>query len=560
MILSNPRSIPAGRLLPALALLLVLVPGLAGAAPWKPVLPMDPAARARLIEAGQTRPASSASYAWLEPGDEIRFDVVGEGELRIRTRPVFADTGDDEVFRLAVCYDDTTCRYFKRRSAVDATWSLERVDGVVPAAPLLLGEEDVLEIGMPALDAPLTLRNRSRTKAVLVRVLVRGGLEPAAPRMTVEEPEPIRSSVQTVRTRVDWDVDLLQLGWDSNAYLAPADSSSEQGRFFWPVRAGVDWRRTSRDLTWKAGYSFSGRLYDDEILNEYRNRLDAEQSWRPDRDSKLHDFRFGLEESFATKNETFFGRGDDVEFETITDGAALSLKDRFDAWTFSAGPVIDWQASGTLELTGAFSYLRRDYREDYAGHSDIYSLDQDRFEYTLEADWEATDQLEVSAQTGLTDKRYDEKFVRDADGLEIRSETARYVRTWAQVELDWEHESGLSLGAELKLYRNRDQFAGYWDSDGFAIEGTAGWETEGGHRVRARLRRSSTDYDLSRVGNDPSEPLRSKDVWNLRADGRYRLSDRVDAVARLHYKDYDYNSRLFAYERLLTRAGVAVSF
>lgn len=560
MDLRNPGTLlRPGAWLPALACLLVIWPAVSEAAPWKPVLPTDGAARARLQPASGAQPETRHSYAWLDPGDEVTYDVRGQGQLRIRTRPVYADATDDPVFRHSVCYDDTTCRRFKRRSAVDGEYRLQRVEGPLPVlgAPLLLGEEDVLEIETPAVDGPFTLKNRSGTKSILVRVLVRDGLEPAPSGIAAAVPEPVANPV---RTRLRWRIEPLQLGYDSNAYLAPADSNDAIGKLYWPLRARVDWRRSDNGFTWSADYAFFARIYDERILNEYRNRLSAEQAWRPDRNSRLRPFRFALEESFATKNETFFGRGDDAEFETLVDGAALSLEDRFDSWTFAAGPAVTWYAHDAVDLTGTFLWKRRDYREDYAEYPDIYALDQDRLEMELEVDWEASRRLDVTVLAGLTDKRYDEKYSRDAGGDEIRAETARYVKTWAQLEVDWGDRSGPRLGAELKYYRNRDRYAGYWDSDGFAVEGLAGWETAAGHRILARVRRSHTGYDRSHVRNDPSEPLRSKTVWNVRLYGRYRFGDRIEGIARLHYKDYDYNSRLFAYTRLLTRAGVRFTF
>ena len=241
-------------------------------------------------------------------------------------------------------------------------------------------------------------------------------------------------------------------------------------------------------------------------------------------------------------------------------GDTLSLADRFNSMTLNVTPSVTWEISDIVTATGYFTWQLRDYVEDYDAYADVYSLDQNNKEYGLELEWDATNDLRVTGSAKYTDKQYDEKFSRDASSILVPDVAANYVKTSGEISIDWGERYGPRLGGKFKSYQNTDQYDGYWDYSGMALEADGGWRWEEGHSFDLKIRRSESDYDLSHVLNDPTQPLRSKTVLNVRVSCEYRLRPNLDLVGSFHYKDYDYNSRTFAYTRALMQAGVAYGF
>jgi hypothetical protein len=534
-------------------------------AAWKPARPEGDLPRVRLVPETETKQSEQrprSTYVMVPPGESAVFVVSGQGRMRIRTQPAYTPADKSGVFRLRVCFDDTTCRRFKRRSQpaeVVTVIPLRSSQPTVAAKTITLrpqvGKEDVLEIEVPAGTRRITIENPGRDpKPLFLRVLLQGDL--------VQKPIAATRDQSGQDHHLSVQLDAAQLGYDSNAYLAPADDNDNTGKLFWPAGAEVEYRdRSWRAMELGARYAFKGRLFQESLLNEYRHRLEARQEWAPASKSRAGGWTLELEEGLTYKQSTFFGRGDEAELETITSqGDTLSLADRFNSLTLNLTPSAAWRISEDIEATASFTWRLRNYVEDYAAYADIYSLDQDSKEFELGLEWEAMPNLNISGTLNRADKQYDQKYSRDADGMEIEAVAANYVKTSGTVGIKWGARVGLRLGGELKVYQNSDQYEGYWDYSGTALEATGGWRWQKGHRVDLKVRRSETDHDRSRVENDPSFPLRSKTVLNVRASAQYRLSPRFEWVGRLHYKDYDYNSRLFAYTRTLVQAGVRFEF
>ena len=531
-------------------------------ASWKPAKPAAGTQRFRLVpESADTAPTqkqSKASYVVLPAGQQVVYRVHGQGRVRIKMRPAFDSPRDDAFFRVGVCFNDTNCRKFKRRSRPDESFNLIPAGSTVPtsATARLLGMENVLELDVSDGTRTITVENRNRDgREIFLRILLEGEL--TQPRAAKTSRKTTKASKRKGGSKVVVQVDAAQLGFDSNAYMAPVDDNNNQTEIFWPARAEVAFKnRTSLPIELGAKYAFKSRIYQKSILNEYRHRFDVVQKWEASDGLTL-----SLEEGLAYKQSTFFGRGEESELEAVTaDGDTLSLGDRFNNYSVSLNPSVDWELTEDLVVTGWFTWKMRDYVEDYVSYPSKYSLDQDSMEFGLELEYDVTPDLSFTGVVRRTDKQYDEKFSRDEFGIEVETVAANYVKDSGSLGVDWGKRYGLRLGGEIKFFQSTDQYQGYWDYSGLAVEGSGGWRWETGHRFELKVRHSESDHDRSHVLNDVAEPLRSKTVLNVRAGGQVRLNSRWELVGSLHYKDYDYNSRTFAYTRALVQAGMMYEF
>lgn len=517
---------------------------------WVPLSDLGDAATVELT----TPDGEPVHGTWraLGPSDTLRYAIRGDGTLRVETRALVGGGSGEVEVRLGVRTAPGTVRALLRRSS--GAQRLQLDDGSGEVVTVLVADVDRWETPLVAGSERVDVFLREeRSQPVLVRVLARGSLE--RPAYSASGP-----------TEVDWEVEagVLGAGLDTNAYLAPSDSNSAETAFFWPalIDAGVRIDPAGR-LDLGFDYSFDGTFHSDTILNEYRHRAEAWQRWRHLSVGAARDFELQLQQVFRTKNRTYFGRGYSEEIETAAGNPPAHdspLADRFD-WregqlvaAVEFGPRTGW--SSDVEA----GYVRRDYVEDYENDPTTYSLDQDRWVGRWRVRWRNEEDLWVRVGLAVEDRFYDEKFAREADGTE-NPQQQTHITYWPfEVEFGRRPPEGLRWHLTLGRERIVDRYAGYWDRTDWAFTGDLDWVTESGHRVGARLRRSVTDYDRSRVGNTQAGPVREKDLWILGVKGLYRLDRHWRIEAWTEFKDRNNNSPTFDYTTWVSMAGLVYTF
>lgn len=540
-------------LLAAIPLTLVALPAAAAwrstaADRWTPVHPRDRVERWRPVDAAGK--VASASWVWLAPGDTLVYPLRGRGRVQVRTRALLASRGQPQrAFHLEVVGLDGRPRRLLRRADREGLWILRSTKKGLPDRRVRVCERDSWTTPSAG-TGPLrvTLRENG-TAPVLVRVLARGALEYAVPDRRTR---PARRQ-STTRPRWNAAVAATSFGMDSNAYLAPADSGSEESAWFWPLEIDAGLRSSRRaSMRWSLDYQFSGRFHDDPILDQRRHRLRAEQRWTGERSAG---WTLRLGERVRAKNDTFFGRGINEEFETSSiDPLAgpVSLGDRFD-WKegqFEVG--VERHSTGPWSASAELWAMRRDYDEDYESEPGIYSLDQNRYGADLSVRRVLDEDATLTLHAGFALWDYDEKFSRDVTGAQVTTEPTRLHR-WP-VEIEWKRSPryGWRVEATAGLLLTQDRFEGYWDRQTWKVSGQVGYRSARELRTSLRLRRSVTSYDISRVGNVPSGPVREKDSWRLGVSADYPFRPHWNAGLEIAYEDFDNNSRTFAYSNVET--------
>lgn len=535
-----------------------------GSRKWVPLKPLDHGERvalAALDDAGASTPLHGL-WTRVAPGDTVAFAVRGDGMLRVETRPVFASEAAVRRYKLGVETAPGTWRHLIRRERFEA---IAQVAGQQPA--LRLGQADRWQTPLLA-DTEVvrvTLREE-RSAPVFVRVLGRGDIavrRDAANVVARHRPEPSTAD-RPWRLRARATVGAAH---DSNPYLVPrdiADTTAVRDAWYWPVDlAATVTLEDALPFRVDLGYTFAGTFYDDDILGQTRHRVQLRETWDRLGLGPLGEGRLRLDQRLRTRDRTFFGRGDIEEFETGSDavpGATVPLGDRFDWREVHLGadlrlsPARRWTAD-----LGAF-WLRRDYTEDYPDEPDIYALDQDRLGIDLAVRRELGGPWDVGLVGAVQWWNYDEKFARDAQGVEQPAQTTRYRRVPLTVEVRRHVRHGLRADLAVGALITSDRYQGYWDRQTLIVLGKLEWRARGPWSASVRARHSSTEYDASTVGNDVGGVLREKSSLRLAVQGDYRIDDRMEVVAVWRWTDLENNSSTFAYTRGTLEAGVRGAF
>jgi hypothetical protein len=363
-----------------------------------------------------------------------------------------------------------------------------------------------------------------------------------------------------------WDLEtgFVGAGVNTNAYLAPSDSNSAEAALFWPaaVDAGIRFDPQGR-LDLGFDYSFDGTFHRDEILNVYRHRLEAWQRWRRLSLGALHDLDLQLEQTFRTKNRTYFGRGYSEEIETASGNPPAQespLADRFDWREGSLVADLDFGPYTGLSSDLRAGFVRRDYVDDYEQDPNTYSLDQNRWVGRWRVRWRSENDFWVRLALGLEDRRYDEKYAREADGTENPGVQTHLMYWPIDLEFGRRPRSGLRWDARLGAERIVDRYEGYWDRTYWRADANLAWVFPSGHSVGAQVRRSITNYDRSRVGNTTAGPIREKDMWVVGIEATALLTPHWQLVAWSEVKDRNNNSPMFDYTTWVSMAGLTYTF
>ncbi|HKK70906.1 MAG TPA: hypothetical protein VKA86_06795 [Candidatus Krumholzibacteria bacterium] len=538
------------RRLLALLTLIALAPG-AGAASWEPVdsdlwIPIGPEGspdRVRLEAGGE--PLDSRLWTWMAPGDTLRFAVRGEGRLRVETRPSFRTDAPVRRYRLGVVTDPATTRRLVRRSRFEALATLtgDRAD------TLRLAARDRWETDLVAGAREIRVFLREeRSAPVLTRVLARGDVRVLTD--VAREPDTVEPGDRSWST----ELELAAVGYDDNAYLTPRDETGRTEEFQWPLRLELDWSPVETpSFELEFDYDLESHRYADEILDETQHRVSLRQTWDDRELPLLGPSRLRLEQRYRHRDKTFFGRGDDEEFETSSDvilDARVALGNRFD-WNegrlladLRSRPGRRW----TLEAE-VFA-LRRDYTDDFEQEPDIYALDQWRYGGELAVARALGGDWSVVADAGFQAWNYDEKFARDRIGTFTPETTTLYHRIPLGLELELDPRRGLHVEVGGGALITRDRRASYWDRTTWIGEVDTEWVADR-WSVGGRLRRSVTTYDNATIGNDVGAPLREKDSWRGELELEWEWSRSVASIVRYETEDLRNDLPTFAYRRNL---------
>jgi hypothetical protein len=507
---------------------------------WIPIGPEGDPDRVRLEADGE--PLDGRIWTWMAPGDTLRFAVRGDGRLRVETRPAFRTDAPVRRYRLGVVTDPTTTRRLVRRSRFEAvaTLSGDRAD------TLRLAERDRWETDLvPGSREIRVFLREERSAPVLTRVLARGDV-----RVPADDP-PIAATGDR-----SWsaELELAALGYDDNAYLTPRDETGRTEEVQWPLRLEFDWSPIeTHDFEFEFDYDLDSRRYSDEILDETQHRASLRQTWDDRGLLLLGDTRLRLEQRYRHRDKTFFGRGDDEEFDTASDvllDTRIGLGDRFD-WNegrlladLRSHPGAGW----TLEAE-VFA-LRRDYTEDYEGEPDIYALDQWRYGGAVAVERELGHDWSLVADAGFQAWDYDEKFARDDAGELLPGTTTLYHRFPTGLALERDPYRGLHLELAGGALITRDRHASYWNRTTWIGEVDTEWVAD--HwALGGRVRRSVTGYDNATIGNDVGAALREKDSWRAEFEFEWEWSASVASILRYEYEDLGNDLPTFAYRRNL---------
>ncbi len=529
-------------------------------ASWKSVRPDSTVERVRLVVVSEQEEDRTLRGIWtvLEPGQNITFALTGDGRIRLETRSVYRNPDDEDYYRLKVALADTV-RKLKRRSVWEHNVHFQRGEGQSNPGEVRtivgVGELDQLSLDWQASTGNLVVENQARNKRVILcRVLLGTGVSKVGRKKAEKRGKTLDQSLGI-------EALVPGVGWDSNALLTAKDDSTAdpEAEWFLPVSIKAHFDKDINTRTsFQGKYSFSGAFYQNPVLDtrKHRLKLGGETRIGSQRARGGVDLFYGYR--FTHKNDTYNGRNDREEFETIDrlTGLPIPLGNRFDYNEHRLEGGLRKKLGRQVETTFSMFGLVKDYIQDFSEYPDIYSLDQDHLEMELEITWRILNNTKLTGRFTYLAKDYDEKFSRATDGTEVTDTPTSLRNSNFVLVAEYGRGPGLRAHADLKVFQSKDQYAGYWDYAGLAVEGGLGWRWETGHKLSASVRRSHKDYDNARLSYDPAGDLRVKEVLNVRIGGDYILSGNWEVFFQYHFKNADNNNTSFAYLRTVIVAGL----
>jgi hypothetical protein len=529
-------------------------------AAWKSVRPDKTSERVRLIVVSEQEAERSLRGIWtiVEPGQELEFSLSGEGEIRLESRPIYLDQDGSDTYGLKVALADSV-RRLKRRSVWEHNVRFQGVTGQPnpgeTRSVVGVGETDQVNLKWQAGQGKLVIGNRIKNnRAILCRVLLDEGV-------TLVGRKKSKKPKKALDQSLGLEVLLPGIGWDSNALLTAKDDpeADPESAWFLPVdiQAQFDKDLNTRTSV-QAKYGFIGSFYENPILDmrKHRIKLGGETRLGSLRPRRGLDLFYGYR--FTHKNDTYNGRSDREEFETTdpATGLPIALGNRFDYNEHRFAGGLRKHLGRSVVSTFTMHSLVRDYVQDFTEFPDIYSLDQDQMNLEFELKWRALQMVTLTGRFSYLTKDYEEKFSRELDGTEVEETPTSLHNTNFVFVGEYGRGAGFRAHAEIKSFSSKDQYAGYWDYSGIAIEGGLGWRWKAGHKFSASVRHSRKDYDNAHLDHDSTQDLREKEVLNVRINGDFVLSGNWEGFFQYHFKDAGNNNADFAYLRTEIIAGL----
>lgn len=353
-------------------------------------------------------------------------------------------------------------------------------------------------------------------------------------------------------------------GHDTNAFRAPDEPYTdlsqdpsvfvdpvEQSGSYVPIRIGATYfNPVSERSTFIASYRHRGDYYTDAALDnaeetDHRLRLGMERALG---DGKSSSQQFAYSAEIRTHGETNFDRDDGLD--RFDDGA--SIADRFDY----TGAGVRMELKNRIgrhryEIDGGYSV--RDYEDVTTASS--YDLSAYWLHGALKIPLARTTRLELGYQYYV--RSFDERRARDGNG-EASAANPALEYQYGMLELGLRHRLSKSVVTELVYsWTNReDQYVGYNDyaKNKISFETTVEFSDKFAAQLEIDYR--DQQYDNAFAFDDPTQPAKEYQEFQVAASALYRFTDRLSLRADVKQEGVDSSDPRGEYDRL--RAGVSI--
>lgn len=406
------------------------------------------------------------------------------------------------------------------------------------------------------------LANREGDKRSAEKWFKRSRAEAASPKLRLLS----LRSLETIRASQPHFESAFAAGFghDTNAFRAPDEPYTdlsqdppvpvdpvEQSGSYVPIRIGATYfNPVSERSTFIASYRHRGDYYTDAALDnaeetDHRLRLGMERALG---DGKSSSRQFSYSAEIRTHGETNFDRDDGLD--RFDDGA--SIADRFDY----TGAGVQMELKNRIgrhryEIDGGYSV--RDY-EDVATASS-YDLSAYWLHGALKIPLARTTRLELGYQYYV--RSFDERRARDENG-EASAANPALEYQYGMLELGLRHRLSKSVVTELVYsWTNReDQHVGYNDYSKNKISFETTVEFSDKFAAQLEIDYRDQQYDNAFAFDDPTQPAKEYQEFQVAASILYRFTDRLSLRADVKQEGVDSSDPRGEYDRL--RAGVSI--
>lgn len=337
---------------------------------------------------------------------------------------------------------------------------------------------------------------------------------------------------------------------NSSEPAVPVDPVEQSGSYV-PIRIGAAYFNPVSDRsTFIASYRHRSDNYTDKALDnaeetDHRLRLGMERSLG-DGNSSSRQFSYLAE--VRRHAETNFDRDDGLD--RFDDG--ISIADRFDYTGFGVQAELRNRIGrNRYEIDGG--YQVRDY-EDVATASS-YDLSAYWLHGALKIPLARTTRLEIGYRHYV--RSFDERRARDENGeSSAANPTLEYQYGMLEVGLRSRLNKSVVIELVYSLTNRKDKYVGYNDyaKDKISLETT--FELSDNFAARLEIDYRDQQYDDAFAFDDPTQPQKEYQEFQVAASAIYRLTDRLSLRANVEQEDVDSSDPRGEYDRL--RADLSV--
>jgi hypothetical protein len=264
-----------------------------------------------------------------------------------------------------------------------------------------------------------------------------------------------------------------------------------------------------------------------------------------------------LSGSYGMDRTTFVDPATGKMYVTLADPNTLApIPDRFDSNVSTVSLDLRLRVSPTLRFSLDSSVERQDYVEDYEEIPSLQSLDDRALTLRPGIRWQMSDKVRLDVTAEWNNRRYDELWALEEDAT-LSADTRRHYQTQGlRAAIRMAPSESLVFQLGLGGTDRQDIHAGYYDSTGYSMIGSAAWAVTPKTRLGLHVSWAVFRYERATLDFVPNGELRGVDMLRTAGSVERDLGGHFTMFTEGGYARSDNVDPLYDYRRTWAHAGV----
>lgn len=264
-----------------------------------------------------------------------------------------------------------------------------------------------------------------------------------------------------------------------------------------------------------------------------------------------------LKGSYGMDRSTFVDPATGKMYVTLSDPNTLApIPDRFNTDVSAMSLDLRLRLSRTLLFSLDSTLERQDYVEDYQEIPSLQSLDDRSLTVRPGLRWQISDTVRVDVSAEWNNRRYDELSALEEDATLAAGTRRRYQTQGLRAAMRLVPSSRLTLSLGLGGTARQDIHAGYYDSAGYTMFGSAAWAMTPKTQLGLHVSQAVFGYERATLDFASNGELRGVDMLRTAGSFQRDLGGHFTMFAEGGFARSDNVDPLYDYYRTWAHAGV----